>query len=279
MYDYGSHEDQQPVTWLRGYPVYAAHFIVLVFVASMLATAVLMGFNVAAAWEWLPFSSAEVLRGQVWRVLTYGLLNPPSLMFVVDMAMIVWFGREVEKFIGRGKFLLLFGCIYLLPPLLFTLVGAWFPVHLQGEMGAFAVFVAFATLYPGVPVFFGLLAKWVAAILVGLYSLMAFAGHDWQGGITLWATTGFAFAFIRFGQGLITLPRLNLFRRGPRLRLIPGEKGGVSPAPAPAKANAMAEVDALLDKIALTGFSSLTAKEKARLDSARDELSKRESRR
>ena len=41
----------------------------------------------------------------------------------------------------------------------------------------------------------------------------------------------------------------------------------------------MAEVDALLDKIATSGFSSLTAKERARLDSARDELSKRGTRR
>jgi hypothetical protein len=279
MYDYGTNEDQQPVTWVNGHPIYAAHFIVLMFVASMLATALLMALNVASILAWLPFSSADVLRGQAWRVLTYGLVNPPSLMFVIDMAMIVWFGREVEKYLGRVKFLVLFGCIYLLPPLLFTGLGFWFPTRLQGELGAFAVFVAFATLYPGVPVFFGLLAKWVAAILVGIYSLIALADHDWLGGLTLWATTGFAFAFVRYGQGLITLPSVGLFRRGPRLRLIRGEEGASPPAPAPAKGQSMAEVDALLDKIALSGFSSLTAKERARLDSARDELSKRESRR
>jgi hypothetical protein len=39
----------------------------------------------------------------------------------------------------------------------------------------------------------------------------------------------------------------------------------------------MAEVDALLDKIAQSGISSLTAKERAKLDAARADLLKRES--
>ena len=37
----------------------------------------------------------------------------------------------------------------------------------------------------------------------------------------------------------------------------------------------MAEVDALLDKIATSGISSLTAQERAKLDAARAELQKR----
>jgi membrane associated rhomboid family serine protease len=279
MYNYESPQDQQPVMWLRGHPVYAAYFIVLVFVASMFATTLLMAVNLGHALEWLAFSSVDVLRGQVWRILTYGLVNPPSLMFVVDVAMIAWFGREVEKFLGRGKFLALFGCIYLLSPLLFTGVGVWFPTRLSGESGAFAVFIAFTTLYPNVPVFFGILSKWVAAVLVGIYSLQVLAAHDWLGGLSLWATTGFAFGYVRTMQGLITLPSLRLFRRGPRLRVIQGQRPAEAEASVPSRVRSMAEVDALLDKIARSGFSSLTAKERARLDAAREELSKRESRR
>jgi hypothetical protein len=277
MYGYGSTEDQQPVLWLRGHPVYAAYFVVLVLVASMLATTLLMALNVAQVWTWLPFASGAVLRGEVWRIATYGLLNPPSLGFVIDMAMIAWFGREVEKFFGRRKFMLLYGCIYLLPPLLFTLIGVWFPTRLTGETGAFALFVAFATLYPNVAVFFGLLAKWVAAVLVGIYSLMALANHDWMGGLSLWVTTGFAFAFVRHQQGILALPRLSLPRRGPRLRLLPDHEPREQAVGRPGKRRSLADVDALLDKIALSGISSLTAKERARLDSARDELTRRDS--
>jgi Rhomboid family len=279
MSGYGPSEDHQPVAWLRGHPVYAAHLVALVFIASMVATAILMAFNLAHLWSWLPFLSAGVLKGEVWRILTYGLVNPPSLWFAVDMAMIVLFGREVEKFFGRRKFMVLYGCLYLLPPLLFTLVGAWFPTRLVGETGAFAVFVAFATLYPDAVLLWGFLAKWMAAVVFGIYSLMALAYHDWMGGLSLWATCGFAFAFVRHEQGRLTLPRFGPFRRRPRFRVLPGYKGGAPEGATPAKAGSAAEVDALLDKIAKSGFSSLSAKERARLDAARSELLRRESRR
>jgi hypothetical protein len=279
MNGYGSSEEHQPVAWWRGHPIYAAHLIVVVLVASMIATTVLMAFNVAQFWGWMRFSSAEVLRGEVWRPFTYGLVNPPSIWFVIDMAIVAAFGREVEKFFGRRKFLLLYGCIYLLPPLLLTLVGVAVPSLLIGQTGALAVFVAFATLYPDVAVFWSLLAKWVAVILFSIDSLIALADRDWIRGVALWSTAGFAFAFVRYEQGRFTLPRLPLFNRGPRLRVLPDleDRGGV--VAKPARDESMAEVDALLDKIARSGVASLTAKERARLDSARNELLKREFRR
>ncbi len=279
MYEYRSSEEHQPVVWVRGHPVYAAYFIVLVFVASMVATAIMMALNATRLLGWLPFVGTEVLRGEVWRIVTYGLVNPPSLWFAIDMAMIALFGREVEKFFGRGKFMLLYGWIYLLPPLLFTLIGAWFPVRLAGEAGALAVFIAFATLYPNVAFFWGFLAKWVAAILVGIYSLMALANRDWIGGLSLWSTAGFAYAFVRYEQGRFTLPRLSLFRRAPKLRLLPGFKGAGDVEVEAAKRESMAETDAVLDKIARSGVSSLTAKERATLDAARNRLRKGELRR
>ena len=277
MNEYGPTDDHQPVAWLRGHPIYAAHLIVLAFVASMLATTVLMAFNASRLWSPLPFASADVLRGEVWRVATYGLVNPPSLWFAIDMAMIALFGREVERFFGRGKFLLLYACIYILPPALFTLLGAWIPTQFAGESGAFALFIAFAALYPDAVMIFGVLAKWAALVLVAIFSLMALASHDWTGGISIWTTTGFAFAFVRFEQGRITLPRLSLFRRRPALRVLPDPEGRGSRDAGPARGESMAEVDALLDKIARSGISSLTAKERAMLDSARDRLLKRES--
>jgi membrane associated rhomboid family serine protease len=279
MTEYDPGEDQQPVTWVRGHPIYAAHFIVVALVASMLATTILMAFGATRFLGPLPFTSAGVLRGEAWRIATYGFVNPPSLWFAVDMAMIALFGREVEKFFGRRKFLTLYGSIYLLPPVLFTLLGPWLPAQLSGETGAFALFVAFAALYPDAVMLFGILAKWAAVALVGIFSLMALAYRDWIGGLSLWATAGLAFAFVRYEQGRLTLPRFSLFRRRPRLRVFPDiERGGTEGA-RPLGAEPMAEVDALLDKIARSGISSLTAAERARLDSARDELVKRETRR
>lgn len=277
---YETSDEHRPVMWLRGYPVYAAHFIVLVFVVSMFVTAMLNLFNIGGLLGGLVFSSTQVLRGEVWRVVTYGFVNVPSLGFVLDMAMIVWFGREVERSFGRRSFLLFFAGIYLLTPLMLSLIGVWSPSSLAGETGAFAIFIAFATLFPETPFFFSFLAKWVAAILVGIYTLIALNNHDWVALLSLWTTTGFAFAFVRYQQGRIALPKMNLFRRGPKLRVLPDlptEKKKPSAKSVESQANSMAEVDALLDKIAQSGLGSLTAKERAKLDAARAALLKRES--
>src|SRR6187431_3303605 len=90
-------EDHQPITWLRGYPIYATHLIVLIYVVSMIATSLLMGFNAYGVGAWLSFDTDLIYRGQLWRFLTYGLWNPPSLSpFVIDMLFLFMFGREVE---------------------------------------------------------------------------------------------------------------------------------------------------------------------------------------
>lgn len=271
------------MTWLRGYPLFAAHFVVLVFVASMLVTTLLLASRAGALLTWLPFNSEQVLRGEAWRVLTYGLVNPPGLWFVVDMFMIVWFGRELEKFFGRRTFLFLYGGIYLLSPLLFTVVGLWRPMTLSGESGAFALFIAFATLYPNVPLLFNILAKWAALILIGIYSMMGLANHDWVSLLTLWTTSAFAFVFVRHHQGLFELPRVRLWKRKPRLRVLPDPKPVKADRTPKAtfksalRQDSMAEVDALLDKIAKSGISSLTAKERATLEAAREGLIRRGS--
>ncbi len=279
-YGYGSSEENQPVTWLRGYPVYAAHLIVLVYVASMLATTLIYASGGRAFLDWFAFSSSDVFRGEVWRIATYGLINPPSIWFVIDMFMIVWFGRELEKFFGRRTFLTLYGCIYFISPLLLTAIGVIRPTFLSGQTGGFALFVAFATLYPNVSLLFNILAKWMALILVGIFSLIAFAAQDWVGLMTLWGTSGLGFLFVRYQQGAYNLPKIRFRRREPNLRVLPDPKIEKTPKPVrsdSAKPSSMAEIDALLDKIAHSGMASLTAKERAKLDAAREDLLKKSS--
>ncbi|MEO7412531.1 MAG: rhomboid family intramembrane serine protease [Opitutaceae bacterium] len=272
-------EEHQPITWLRGYPIYATHLIVLVYVVSMIATSLVKGFmgvNAYGVANWLAFDTASVFHGQLWRYLTYGLWNPPSLSpFAFDMLFLFMFGREVEKFLGRLTFLRLFAGLYLLTPLLFTVIGIWRPMALVGETGAFAVFIAFATLYPEAVLMFNVLAKWAAFILVGIFTLMALSDGNLPVFLSLWATVLFAFGFVRHQQGHFSLPRLNLFRRGPKLRVLPDLGSEPGRGVKAIKGNSMAEVDALLDKIAQSGISSLTAKERAKLDRAREELKNR----
>ncbi len=274
---YGTSEEHRPVMWLRGYPLYAAHFLVFVFTGSLLATSLLLALNAGHLLAWLTFSSSEVLRGQIWRVATYGLVNPPGLPFVIDMLMFVWFGREVEKFFGQKKFLLLYGGIYLATPLLFTALGVWRPLALSGETGAFALFVAFASLYPNAVLMFDILAKWAAAVLIGIFTLMALAYHDWTGLMSLWITSGFAHLYVRGEQGAFNLPRLRWPQRRPKLRVLPDLPASKLSESSSRDGGSMSEIDALLDKIARSGIGSLTAKERARLEQGRANLLKKES--
>jgi hypothetical protein len=203
-------------------------------------------------------------------------VNPPSLWFVVEMFMLAFFGRELERFFGRRTFLTLYTSLYLLTPALFTLIGFIRPMELAGESAAFALFIAFATLYPNVAMLFNILAKWLAIVLVGIYTLMRLAANDWAGLISLWSTVGFAYGFVKFQQGAISLPRFRFPRRKPKLRVLPDPVAKKPTVVGSSKEDAtMAEVDALLDKIAKSGIASLTAKERAKLEAAREGLMRR----
>lgn len=279
MNEYGASDDHRPLTWWRGYPIYATHFVVVVFVASMLITSILMFCNLGHVLDWLEFRTPDVRTGQVWRLFTYGLYNVPSLWFAVDMLMIVWFGREVEKTFGLKSFLILFACIYLISPVILTLLNLLTviePTALVGETGAFALFIAFATLFPNVPIFFNILAKWAALILVAIYTLIDLSHRDAISFISLWSTIGVAYIFVRHQQGRWNFPKIRLFQQKPMLRVLPDlpKSRKLNPTK-PGKETSMAEVDALLDKIAQSGMSSLTPAERATLDSARDDLKRR----
>jgi hypothetical protein len=280
MSGYGYSEDHQPVTYWRGHPIYAAQFIVIAYSVLMIAVA-LLGQTAGPIFAWLGFNSEQVLAGQVWRIASYGLFNPPSLFFVVDMLMLWWFGGELERTFGRRIYGWLYAGIYLLPPLVLLGLGLFRPTAAVGQPGALSLFIAFATHFPGAPVFFTLLAKWAALILVGIYSLIHLSSRDWNGLVFLWTTCGYAHLFVRHQQGMFTLPKLALPKRKPRLRVLPDlpeKKNAASAAPAAAPDDSpMAEIDALLDKIARDGIGSLTAKERAKLEAARADLLKRQA--
>lgn len=265
-------EDHDPLFWWQGRPIYAAYLLVIVYVVSMLVTTLFMISKGAHLLSWMIFQSHEVLQGRVWQLLTYGLYNPPSLWFVIDMFMLGWFGREVERSFGRSNFLKFYLCLYLLSPLVLSLIGWWWPLPLQGVAGTFALFIAFATLHPEAPFFFGIAAKWLALILVAMYSLMGLASHSYASLISLWVTAGFAYLYVRHQQGHIALPDFRFWRRKPKLRVLPDyrapDREGQSEHP-------MDEMDTLLDKIARSGIGSLTAKERNRLESMRAELLRR----
>lgn len=268
--------DARPVTWWRGHAIYSAHVVAAGLVVAMILTSLALFAGANNALGALGFSSAAVLRGEVWRVLTYGFVNPPSIGFALDVVMLIWFGREVEKALGRARFLTLCAALYLLKPLCFTAVGGWLGTAFSGAALAFPIFVAFATLFPGVPLLFNILAKWAAVALVGIQALVALSARRWDLLAELAVGCGFAYLFVRAVREGFEWPKLRWSRRRPAAK--PAIPVRVMPVPAaPAPRAGMAEVDALLDKIAQSGIHSLTRDERARLEAARSDLLRRGS--
>ena len=269
---FGNSDDHRPITYLRGYPVYATTLIIAIYVGSVFATTLVMalGYGETCAY-YLEFDSRKVLAGgQIWRFLTYGFWNVPSIFFAISMVMLVWFGFELERFFGRKIYLRFYIALYLLQPLVYTVLGLIRPTDLTGVTDTLGVFLAFATLYPNAALIFNILAKWMAIVLVAIYTLMAIAARDVVALIALWVTVGYAYGFVRYEQGRLVLPRLRWLQRSHKLHVLP--------SPDARENSASSDMDALLDKIAKSGIASLTAKERARLEAGRAELLKKDRR-
>ena len=278
MFGVTTSDDYRPVTWMGRFPVDVTTILVGVHVCCAILTAFLFAIGSADALNYAMFDSAQVwLHGQVWRLVTYAFIHPPSgyalLWFAIEMYMLFFFGREVERFVGRRAYIWLYGLLLFVPALILTLWGLGVRTGLAGS-GAlhFAVFAAFVTLYPNVQFFLRIPAKWIFLILAAIGTLSALAAHDWQDLVVLWTSIGIAFLFIELRGAGPELAWVNnfkdLFRPKPKLYVVqkPTARRVVDPD------DVYASVDPILDKISKSGMGSLTETEKKILDRARNRL-------
>jgi membrane associated rhomboid family serine protease len=281
MFGVTTSDDYRPVTWMGRYPVDVTTILVGVHVACAILTAFLFAIGHAGVLNYVMFDSAEVFRGEVWRLATYAFIHQPAgyalLWFAVEMYMLFFFGREVERFIGRRGYIWLYLLLLVVPALILTIWGLKARTGLSGS-GAlhFAVFAAFVTLYPNVQFFLRIPAKWVFAILAAIATLSALAAHDWQDLLVFCASCALAFFFIEFrgaGPELAWIGALkSRLRPKPKLYVVqkPTTRRTVEPD------DVYASVDPILDKISKSGMGSLTETERKILERARNRLMKKE---
>ena len=280
MFGVTTSDDYRPVTWMGRYPVDVTTILVGVHVVCAIATALIVGFVHNGALNYAMFDSAQVWHGQIWRLVTYAFIHPPSgyalLWFAIEMYMLFFFGREVERFIGRRAYILLYALLLLVPALILTVWGVTTRTGLAGS-GAlhFAVFTAFVTLYPNVQFFLRISAKWIFVILATIGTLSGLAAHDWQDLVVLWSSIALAFFFIELRGAGPELAWLNnaksWLRPKPKLYIVqkPTARRVVEPD------DVYASVDPILDKISKSGIGSLTETERKILDRARNRLLKK----
>src|SRR6266567_6622517 len=281
MFGVTTSDDYRPVTWMGRFPVDVTTILVGLHVGCAILTAFVFAIGDGAILNYAMFDSAQVLHGQIWRLATYAFIHPPTgyalLWFAIEMYMLFFFGREVERFIGRRGYIWLYALLLFMPVLILTLWGLTTRTGLAGS-GAlhFAVFAAFVTLYPNVQFFLRIPAKWVFLILAAIGTLSALAAHDWQDLVVLWTSIGIAFLFIELRGAGPELAWVNnfkdLFRPKPKLYVVqkPTARRVVE------LDDVYASVDPILDKISKSGMGSLTETEKKILDRARNRLLKKD---
>lgn len=241
-------------------------------------------------------SSSGLLHGGVWQLLTFQFMHGSVMHLLVNSIVIFVFGRALEEALGSRTFLkmyLLCGVIGGLVQVAFALI--W-PLNFGGMVvgasaGGYGLVAAYAAMFPEQSL--TVLLAFIIPVTLRAKYLLLFAGALALFGLVM-GTQGVAnaahlgglvtgLAYIRWGlhsEG-------NWFKRSLRKVSRPRELVGASRRSAWSRTNPISaddlppadfisrEVDPILDKISAQGIHSLTQRERAILEAARNKMSKR----
>lgn len=238
----------------------------------------------------LIFVAPFVRDGDVWRVVTWPLVNPPDRFWVLITLAFFWFiGHRVEDMVGRRRFTLMVVMMTVLPA---AVVSAFsFTAETGQAYGlsilAISLLVVWAFDSPGAVWFFGV-PLWIVASAFVVLDTLQYLGDRMFGAllVELGAVVVGAVTARQYGmlQDMPFIPRFAGGSRGGKpvradhrsgraakgQKVVEGPWGGSSIEPGLTAAE-HAELDDLLDKTNERGLDSLTRAEKARLN----ELSKK----
>lgn len=277
-----SFSDYQPLGHIGRVPVHITTIVTMLFAVGLVLYALLASAGVMVL-ELFGFSPDTFVRGRFWTPLTYAFIDQPSFFSLLGLLCFYQWALEVERYLGRARFLKFFAMLLLLTPLI---IGIWiwagWPLvapYAGNYVLVAACLIAFATLYPNIEFFGWIPLKWFAFACVAIGSLMYFPDHDWMRLSLLLGSCGASFGFVRYLQtgGSMELgdwwEKVNPFKRRPKFRVLPSPSARGRDDE---EFDEVESIDPLLEKIARTGIASLTARERARLEKAREALLKKD---
>jgi membrane associated rhomboid family serine protease len=253
--------------------------------------------------EFLALSKAGLLKGFVWQLFTFQFLHAGLGHLAFNMLGLFFFGRPLEDYIGKKRFLILYFAAGTMGGLLQALLGFALPSLLGGlvvgaSAGVFGVVAAVSRLMPDLEllVFFVFpmkarvllwieLALAVICIFIPMQTGVAHAAH--LGGIltgVIWIAKGWHLEYtIMPWEGLLQRywhSRGSRQRRRELVRAGTARPGGRPPdvtpeAELPPEEFISQAVDPILDKISAHGIQSLTERERKTLEQARKKITKR----
>ncbi|MCC2593551.1 hypothetical protein LKO27_09035 [Tessaracoccus sp. OS52] len=212
-----------------------------------------------------------VFSGEVWRLFTWPVPDQISLWSLLTLALLWYFGSQVEAAIGRAAMARLYLWIWGALTVSTMLVGILAPESV-GVVGLnlveFFVLLLWIAEYPTRRFLFNIPAWVIGAVLLGVQILQLIAGRAWGSLFSLLIAL-FLVAVAARGLGLLGA-----------YGWIPGRRrrsGGSSTRPshrAPSRAHRRhtsdeERLDDLLGKISAHGMDSLTRSERAELEKLR----------
>ncbi len=257
------------------------------------------------------FSSTLVRQGEIWRLFTWPIINPPSFWTLLGLVFFWYFGHQVEDQIGRKPQAWLLLSMTVLPAAVVSLFNTsngfvvgdrWAAYTASVSLLSLGLLCVFALDRPNAPFFFGIPAWVIAAVIVAIDFLQLVSIRAWAQ-ILLGALVIVVAIFGAAQRGMMGefewIPRIKALSGGPvspygevgsarpKAKRFGKGRGRGKPAARPTGPTVVsgpwnvpqggptpleqAELDVLLDRISAGGIDSLTPHEKERLNA----LSKR----
>ena len=189
----------------RKYGRYAIHNLPAVMIGLYVAGYILQTFSPSAL-SFLRLEPYYILRGQIWRIITWVIIPPSSLdIFTIIMLMFYFsIGQVLERTWGAFRF-----NVYIFTGIIFTVIGAFVLYAIYALLGMYSynmvmigyyfstyyinmsIFLAFALSYPEMQVMLYFIIpvkmKWMG-VLYGVLIGYSFLRSAWPGRVAIIAS-------------------------------------------------------------------------------------------
>jgi len=134
------------------------------------------------------FFSPFVRDGELWRLVTWPLINPPSFWSLIGLVFFWYFGHQVEEQIGRMPQAVLLLAMTVIPAAIVTLLnpsnggpnaGRWEAATSSVSLLSLGLLCIFAMDRPNTPFFFGIPAWIIAAVIIAIDFLQLVSVRAW----------------------------------------------------------------------------------------------------
>jgi len=176
------------------------------------------------------FLSSLVREGEIWRVATWPLVNPPDIWILIGLVFFWWVGHQVEEEIGRKAQAVLLAAMTIIPAVIVTLLnvandydgvignGNWDAYAYRVSLLSLGLLCVFALDLPNAQFFCGIPAWVIAAVYVGIQALAYTGARAWAQ-LILGALVIIVGCFGAAQRGMLAefdwIPRLGFLSGGP----------------------------------------------------------------